>query len=440
MIYYSNRNLWRVLAHTTGSAFLEPATLWRSALVAGIAAALALAQRLLPGFLPSETLPMREDALSVATAFLAVLLGLRLFSAANQWRRGVEDVGAIGDAARTLTSSACAFVHFSRKEDRAQVKTKCQLIRDVKRYILIYISLVFHDCHGNDSPMELRQLLTEKEAKEFSSTDVLSLGELTWNREKSVVGSPNKLRAAIVELWLRRTIHRAQRKNFLTVHQAMELNAIVTQLSTMYTRVFNLANVPIPFNVAQYLDACLVGYLSLLAATLATREGWFAVVYVFIAGMMLFALDNAAMSIECPFGIDSNDVDLEARILCIQDELKVILQAHFHSVGHVESFAAETARMASLSSLLSVNVEAATKSRGRRESMSSSYSSAERPTQYSAPSSTSAVERAVLLTVGDGNASTVSAPYGAIEEAADEMSSPAVESSRQSKPRSFISV
>lgn len=441
MIYYSNHNLWRVLAHTTGSSFAEASTLWRSALAAGIAAALALAQHAWPSLLPAETLKMREDALSVATVFLAVLLGLRLFAAAQQWRRGVEDVGAIADAARTLTSTACAFVHFSRKEERAQVRNKCQFIRDVKRYILLYISLVFHDCHGNDAPLELRQLLTEKEAKEFGSTDVLSLGELTWNREKNVVGSANKLRAAIVELWLRRTLNRALRKNYVTVHQATELNRIVSVLPQMYTRVFNLANVPIPFNVAQILHACLVGYISLLAATLATREGWFAIIYVFVAGMLLFALDNAAASIECPFGVDSNDLDLEARILNIQDELKVILQAHFHSVGQVETFAAETARMASLSSLLSVNVDASTsKSRGRRESMSSSYSSSERPAQYSAPSSTSAVERAVLLSISnDGTASSVSAPYGAIEEAADESASPAGVD-QQSQPRSFISV
>lgn len=437
MIYYSNHNLWRLLAHRTGSSFTEAPTLWRSALVTGIAAALAFVQHKAPGFLPTGTLAMREDALSVASVFLAVLVGLRLFTAAQQWRRGVEDVSTIADAARTLTSTACAFVHFSRKEERAAVKNKCQFIRDVKRYILLYISLVFHDCHGNDAPLELRQLLTEKEAKEFSSTEVMSLGEHTWNREKNVVGSANKLRAAIVELWLRRTVHRALRKNYLTSEQAMELNRNVSVLPQMYTRVFNLSNVPIPFCVAQYLHVWLVGYLTLLSATLMTREGWYALIYVFLAGMLLFALDNAAASIECPFGVDSNDVDLEARILCIQDELKVILQAHFHSVGHVESFNAETARMASLSSLLSVNVDSATKSRTRRESMSSSYSSAERPAQYSAPSSTSAVERAVLLTVSDGGTAATS-PYGTIEEA-EEASSPAVEHTRP-QPRSFISV
>ncbi|KAI9911722.1 hypothetical protein PsorP6_008806 [Peronosclerospora sorghi] len=318
----------------------------------------------------------------------------------RHWQKGVADVSAIGDAARTLTATACAFVHFSRKgvADRAQIRNKCQFIRDVKRYILLYVTLVFHDCNVSDAPLEIRALLTEKEANEFSNTEVLTLGEHTWNRERNVVGSANKMRAAIVELWLRRTINRARRKSYVTVEQAMELNTIITTLPKMYTRIFNLCNVRIPFNLAQCLHVCLLGYLLLLGASLAVVMGFIAPLYVGIAAVLVFALENVASSIECPFGADANDVDLEARILYIQDELKVILQAHFHSVGHADSFE-EQNRMASLSSLLSVDVESVSRSRGRHGSVSSSYSSKERQSQFALPSSISATDRAVLLSI-----------------------------------------
>ncbi|RLN72238.1 hypothetical protein BBJ28_00000524 [Nothophytophthora sp. Chile5] len=419
MIYYSNHSIWRLLCHTHGSAFAEPSTLSRAALVTALAAGLATLQRAWPAFVSQVTAAALDELLTISSVFLAVLLGLRLFSALGQWQRGVEDVSAIADAARTLTSTACAFVHFSRKgvADRAQIRNKCQFIRDVKRYILLYVTLVFHDCHESDAPLELRALLTEKEAAEFLSTEVLTLGEHTWNRERNVVGSANKLRAAVVELWLRRTVNRARRKSYITVEQATELNRIVSVLPQMYTRVFNLCNVPIAFNLAQWLHACILGYLVLMGAALAPAVGLFTPIYVGVAALVLFALDNVAASIECPFGADANDVDLEARILCIQDELKVILQAHFHSVGHVDSFK-EQDRMASLSSLLSVDVATVSRGRTRHESVSSSYSSNERPAQYAAPSSTSATDRAVLLSMPPDS------DYGTIEEADDELSSP----------------
>ncbi|CAI5738741.1 unnamed protein product [Peronospora destructor] len=229
----------------------------------------------------------------------------------------------------------------------------------------------------------------------------------------NVVGSANKMRAAIVELWLRRAINRARRKSYVTVEQAMELNKILSILPQMYTRIFNLSNVPITFNLAQFLYVCFVGFLLLMAATLASEMGFMTSLYVGIAAVLLFAVDNVASSIECPFGMGANDVDLEARILCIQDELKTILQAHFHSVGHINSFK-EQDRMASLSSLLSVDVETVSRGRTRHESVSSSYSSKERSSQYTAPSSTSATDRAVLLSIQPD-------AYGAIAEDDDEL-------------------
>lgn len=415
MIYYSNRRLWRLVLHLHGSAITSLSTLGRAAIVTALSTTLLVLQREVPTLLPSQAL---KELLLSASIFLAVLLGLRVFTALHQWQRGIEDVSAISDAARTLTSTACSFVHFSRKAvaDRAQIRNKCQFIRDIKRYILLYVTLVFHDCNKSEVPLELRALLTQKEADEFSSTEVLTLGEHTWNRERNVVGSANKMRAAVVELWLRRTINRAKRKSYVTVEQAMDLNKIVSRLTQIYTRIFNLSNVPIAFNLAQCLHVCFVAYLLLMEAALAPVLGYMSPLFVGIAAVLLFALDSVASSIECPFGPDANDVDLEARLLCIQDELKVILQAHFHSVGHADSFK-EQDRMASLSSLLSVDVDTINRGRTRHESVSSSYSSNERPSKTSASSSLSTTDRAVLVSIQPD-------AYGTISEADDEVASP----------------
>uniref|UniRef100_A0AAV1UWE8 Uncharacterized protein n=1 Tax=Peronospora matthiolae TaxID=2874970 RepID=A0AAV1UWE8_9STRA len=423
MIYYSNRRLWRLLLHAHGSSIARSSTLSRAAVVVALSTALTLSVQQ-----PKEPVPStsRKEALNQhlllgASSFLAVLVSLRLFSALRQWQKGVTTVSALADAARTLMATTCAFVHFSRKgaaTDRGvQLRTKCQFLRDVKRYILLYVTLMFHECNRCDASVEVRALLTPTEAEELLSTDILTLGDCTWNRERNAVGSANKMRAAIVELWLRRTMNRARRKSYVTGEQAMELNQIVSTLSQLYTRIFNLCNVPIAFNLAQCLHVCYIGYLLLMGAVLTPVMGLMASLCVGIAAVLLMALDNVASSIECPFGVDANDVDLEARILCIQDELKVILQAHFHSVGHVDLFK-EQDRMASLSSLLSVDIDTVSRGRTRHESVSSSYSSTERPSQYTAPSSMSATDRAVLLSTAHSDA------YGTIAEADDELASP----------------
>ncbi|CAI5737563.1 unnamed protein product [Hyaloperonospora brassicae] len=420
MIYYSDRRWWRLLLHANGSSLATSSTLSRAAVVVALSSALTLYQVQRPAPLAPARAALDQHLLLCATTFLAVLVSLRVFDALRRWQKGVASVGALADAVRTLMATSCAFVHLSRKSaaaDHVQSRFKCQFLRDVKRFLLLYVALLFHDCNRCDASAEVRALLTVAEADAFATLDVSSLGEATWNRERNAVGSANKMRAAIVELWLRRTLNRARRKSYVTADQAMALHRLVSTLAHVYTEIFTLCNVPIAFNLAQCLHVVYVGYLLFLGAVLAPVTGLLASLYVGIAAVLLMALDDVASSIECPFGADPNAVDLEARILCIQDELKVMLQAHFRSVGHEDLFK-EHDRMASLSSLLSVDVDTESRGRARHGSVSSSYSSKERPPQYAAPSSMSATDRAVLLSTTQSNA------YGAIAEADDEVASP----------------
>ena len=51
--------------------------------------------------------------------------------------------------------------------------------------------------------------------------------------------------------------------------------------------------------------------------------------------MVLFTADDVANEIECPFGTDANDIDLEYRLLKIEDELTVLLKSTYHFGGIV---------------------------------------------------------------------------------------------------------
>uniref|UniRef100_K3WIH3 Uncharacterized protein n=1 Tax=Globisporangium ultimum (strain ATCC 200006 / CBS 805.95 / DAOM BR144) TaxID=431595 RepID=K3WIH3_GLOUD len=162
MIYYSNRQLWRLLCHAHGSSLAQRSVLARSLLLALFAAALAALRHfvLLPrgiAFLRDAN-PALQHAVDIATGLLALLLVSRLYAAHQQWQKGVDSVSAVGEAARTLLSSACSFVHFSKRETLATaatagedasssqkaIRSKSQFIRDLKRYVLIYVTLLMN--------------------------------------------------------------------------------------------------------------------------------------------------------------------------------------------------------------------------------------------------------------------------------------------------------
>ncbi|KAJ0403023.1 hypothetical protein P43SY_009564 [Pythium insidiosum] len=102
---------------------------------------------------------------------------------------------------------------------------------------------------------------------------------------------------------------------------ANTLQTKIAQLPSLYTTVFNIANVPIPFNYMQYLQYLIVVYMTLYTFVIVPRSGFYTPLWVFFWGMFLFTADQVAMEIECPFGLDANDIDLEARLLQIEEEL-----------------------------------------------------------------------------------------------------------------------
>ncbi|RLN79172.1 hypothetical protein BBJ28_00008955, partial [Nothophytophthora sp. Chile5] len=62
------------------------------------------------------------------------------------------------------------------------------------------------------------------------------------------------------------------------------------------------------------------------------NSGLYTPLWVFLWGTFLFMADEVAMEIECPFGLDANDIDLEARLLHIEEELTVLIRSQYYFV------------------------------------------------------------------------------------------------------------
>ncbi|KAF1772837.1 Bestrophin/UPF0187 [Phytophthora cactorum] len=252
--------------------------------------------------------------------------GLRCWNS----RSGMVAMGALSEAARDIVSSGCAYP-ISR-----DILEKCTFFTELRRLVFLYIAIVFHDCRGRDDIDKLKDLgvLTNAEYDElFASGSEHKKEEDEIESYCDLVRrTPHKLRATITELWLKRLVQVAAQCGHLTPGNASTLQGKISQLPNLYTTVFHIANVPIPFNYMQYLQFLLAAYMLLYMFVIVPNSGLYTPIWVFLWGTFLFMADEIALEIECPFGLDANDIDLEERLLQIEEELTVLVRSQYYFI------------------------------------------------------------------------------------------------------------
>lgn len=332
----------------------------RAFIMAMIALVVAVVNRYHPFVVPTRESTAFTDSLTVFNTFLGLIVSFRMNSAFSQWRAGVVAVGSLSEAARDIVGSGCAYVSTTIKNElttatstadegntyNANVKAsnipqdvleKCTFFTELRRLVFLYIAIVFHDCRGLDGIDKLKEagVLTDAEYDELYACG--SEHKMQVEDKESyraiVRRTPHKLRATITELWLKRLVQVATNRGHLTLPNANALQLKLARLPNLYTTVFNIANVPIPFNYMQYLQFLLTAYMLLYTFVIVPRSGLYTPLWVFMWGTFLFMADEVAMEIECPFGLDANDIDLEARLLQIEEELTVLIRSQYYFVS-----------------------------------------------------------------------------------------------------------
>ncbi|OWY92236.1 hypothetical protein PHMEG_00038838, partial [Phytophthora megakarya] len=82
----------------------------------------------------------------------------------------------------------------------------------------------------------------------------------------------------------------------------------------------------------QYLQFLLAAYMMLYMFVIVPNSGLYTPIWVFLWGLFLFMADEIALEIECPFGLDANDIDLEERLLQIEEELTVLVRSQYYFI------------------------------------------------------------------------------------------------------------
>ncbi|CEG39418.1 Bestrophin/UPF0187 [Plasmopara halstedii] len=333
----------------------------RALMMAIFASIVAILNRYHQFVVPTRESTAFTDSLTVFNTFLGLIISFRMNSAFVQWRAGVVAVGSLSEAARDIVASGCASVcttiesectvatdipetgnYYTFGEDKTtssipkDVLEKCTFFMELRRLVFLYIAIVFHHCRGVDGIDKLKEagVLTDAEHDELYAcgSEYRVQVEDKESFRAVVRQTPHKLRATITELWLKRLVQVATDRGHLSGANASALHSKLSRLPNLYTTIFNIANVPIPFNYMQYLQFLLIAYMLLYTFVIVPRSGLYTPLWVLAWGTFLFMADEVAMEIECPFGLDANDIDLEARLLHIEEELTVLIRSQYYFV------------------------------------------------------------------------------------------------------------
>ncbi|UIZ21508.1 hypothetical protein KXD40_000175 [Peronospora effusa] len=364
MIYYDTTHLWAVLMRWHGSALNGYAPM-RALIMAMIALVVAVLNNYYPFVVSTRESTAFTDSLTVFNTFLGLIVSFRMNSAFTQWRAGVVAVGSLSETARDIVSSGCAYVSTTIKTEVTEaaesskdtmkthlephssgdpntltisqdVLEKCAFFTELRRLVFLYIAIVFHGCREMDGIDKLKEsgVLTDTEYDELCAcgSEHIRQAENKESYRAVVRRTPHKLRATITELWLKRLVQVATNRGHLSLQNSNNLQMKLARLPNLYTTVFGIANVPIPFNYMQYLQFLLTAYMLLYTFVIVPRSGLYTPLWVFMWGTFLFMADEVAMEIECPFGLDANDIDLESRLLQIEEELTVLIRSQYYFV------------------------------------------------------------------------------------------------------------
>ncbi|KAG7400980.1 hypothetical protein PHYBOEH_003570 [Phytophthora boehmeriae] len=358
MIYYDTAHLWGVLLRWHGSALNGKAPV-RAFTMAMIAMVIAVVNHYHPFVVATRESTAFTDSITVFNTFLGLIVSFRMNSAFSQWRAGVVAVGSLSEAARDIVGSGCAYVSTTIAKELSEslnpespkceagsgdsaaipkdVLEKCTFFTELRRLVFLYIAIVFHAFRGVDGIDKLKEagVLTNAEYDEMYACGTEHQMQVEDRESYRAVArrTPHKLRATLTELWLKRLVQVATMRGHLTPPNAINLQMKIARLPNLYTTVFNIANVPIPFNYMQYLQFLLTGYMLLYTFVIVPRSGLYTPLWVFMWGTFLFMADEVAMEIECPFGLDANDIDLESRLLQIEEELTVLIRSQYYFVS-----------------------------------------------------------------------------------------------------------
>ena len=129
----------------------------------------------------------------------------------------------------------------------------------------------------------------------------------------------------LVLLWLGQWLRECRRDQLLEPVCAHKMESSLDGLALALGSCERIANTPLPFAYSVILHRSVYLYCALLPFGLVDSVGWMTPLVVTFVSYTFFALEALSDEIENPFGLDANDLALDAMVCNIDANLREML-------------------------------------------------------------------------------------------------------------------
>lgn len=159
-----------------------------------------------------------------------------------------------------------------------------------------------------------------------TADQLLLLDEVTWADVQTARFQPQ-----LILLSLARLLAEAQREGKLSEMQFFAIDKNLNVLADTSGACERIASTPIPYTYRVLMNRTVMGYCMLLPIGLATSIGWLTPLIATFVAYTFLALEMIGEQIEEPFGMEPNDLALDA--MCHTIEVSVCEMAGIEPLG-----------------------------------------------------------------------------------------------------------
>jgi len=160
--------------------------------------------------------------------------------------------------------------------------------------------------------LHLREVTDNPELVPYFNADELTQLQQSRNRPLQIT------------LWIQDYLQQEFQQERIDTVRLLELNQFLNAIIQGLTACERIRQTPIPPAYLIYLRRLILVYCLCLPLALVTQWGWWTVLVVGVVGFILFGIEELGRQIADPFGVDPNDLPLEAICTTLAENVSTI--------------------------------------------------------------------------------------------------------------------
>lgn len=235
---------------------------------------------------------------------LGIFLGFRNNTAYDRFWEGRKLWGSLVNTSRTIVRQIITFVEPLPEADREE-STKPKVLayeREIVHLVIAYVHALRYHLRDEDPREHLGKLLPDEIVAEVEREDNVPLAIL------------HRLAEYIVS---------ARRRHWIHPFHLPVIDASLTALTDIQGACERIKSTPIPYSYTVLMHRIVAFYCAFLPFGLMDTVKWATPVVVLAISYCFFGLDAVGEEVEQPFGLDTNDLALEAISITIERNLRV---------------------------------------------------------------------------------------------------------------------